>query len=1118
MMQALPARAFNVLSYFTRHKTAANLLLLVMIVLGVLSLTRMRAQFFPDVVFETVSVSVAWPGAGPDDVDRGIIQVLEPELLVIEGVEEVASTSREGSAQIVIDFESGWDMARGLEDIKSSVEAQQDLPETAEEPQFRRFSFRDRVTDVVIAGPVGLDQLARFTDEFSARLYANGVTNVSIMGIAAPQVLIEVKSRDLRHYDLTLRDIANAVSEQSKTVPSGDLNAVNARLRAGQERRVAQDVKAIVLRTDEAGRHLTVADVAKVTDLGLDREKKYYVNNAPALTMRVDRSADGDAIGIQKIVQEQADTFVESLPEGMEISLVRTRAEAISGRLNILLDNAVMGLALVLGLLFIFLNARTAFWVAMGIPTALCLALALMYGFGLTINMISLFALILTLGIVVDDAIVVGEHADWRARQGEGSFEAAENAARRMAMPVFSATLTTIIAFFGLVAVGGRFGDLIADIPITVILVLTASFIECFLILPHHMAHSLKQTQKTPWYDQPSRIFNIGFRWFRDTVFLRFVQGVIIGRYVVLAIAVVLLAQSVAMVIKGDVPWRFFNPPEQSSITGNFVMLEGAQRSDAVVMMQEMQRAVETAATTLMEERGGENPVKFTLGQIGGGAGRGISSASDKDQDLLGAVSIELIDADLRPYSSAEFISSLQKEIKRTALTETVTFRGGRWGPGGDAIDIQLWGAESATLKAAAAEIKSALAVYPEVSGLDDSLPYGKDELRITLTVKGRALGFDVSKLGQELRDRLGGVEALSFPSGTRSGTVQVAIPSQELSSDFLEFTLLRSPAGQYVPLMDIVHVERVASYSVVERENGLRLISVTGDLSEDDPDRANFVQETLTNEILPDIAARYQLDYRLSGLAEQERRFLGDAKTGFFLCIVGIYMVLALVFASWTQPFVVMAVIPFGLVGAVWGHAYFDVPLSMFSVVGLLGMTGIIINDSIVLLTSIQQEAKEKPLVSAIIHGTIMRLRPVLLTTLTTVLGLAPLLFETSRDAQFLKPTVITLVFGLGFGMVLVLVVVPALLRIGVDFGYAMRSLRRALQFKRRAMRLAMRFSALVVASGAVTLCWLYLQRGEETAWNGSLIAAGYGAAFVTILIALILGMRMSRRPAPAS
>jgi multidrug efflux pump subunit AcrB len=1073
-MRNLVGPANGVLSYFTRHGTAANLLLVVLIVAGLASFPRMRAQFFPDVIIDNVSISISWDGAGAEDVDNAIVAVLEPTLLGVEGVTESTATSREGSAQIQLEFEPGWDMSRAVDDVQIAVDSISDFPDDANDPVIRRGEWRDRVTDVVITGPVSVDQLGRFADEFVARLFAQGVTRATIRGFAAPETLVSVPSSALVQHDISMAEIAEAISAEADTTPAGDITGANARVRTGVARRSAEQIATIVLRSNDDGSNLTIGDVATIEVGGIDRERVYFVGENSAISIRVDRSDRGDAIGIQQSVQDVADEMQLLLPEGVSIDLIRTRAEAISARLDILLDNGLMGLGLVVLLLFLFLNARTAFWVAAGIPVAMLGAIAIMYIGGITINMISLFALIITLGIVVDDAIVVGEHADFRARTlGETPVVAAENAARRMASPVFAATLTTVLAFAGLVFVGGSFGDLIADIPWTVIAVLIASLVECFLILPNHMAHALAHSVKSHWYDWPSRVVNRGFEWIRDKGFRPFMQWVIWARYPVVAAVIVILSTQIAVFIRGDVTWRFFNAPELSSVSGNFAMLDGADREDSFAMMREMQRATDALATRYEAEYG-VNPLLYVLAEVGGTTGRGLAAADDKDNDLLGSIAIELIDADLRPYSSSQFVSDLQDEVVDHPLAEAVSFRGWRSGPSGDALDVQFFGADTDVLKAAAEALKTALIIFPEVSALEDSLAYDREELILELTPQGQALGFEISALSGVLRNRLNGIEAATYPEGVRTAEIRVELPTGELTADFLDRMLMRSDSGEYVPLADIVSVRSQIGFSTIQRENGLRVVSVTGDISEDDPARAEVIITELRDSTLPQIEADYGVAWRLSGLAEQEQDFLADAAVGFVLCLVGIYLVLAWVFASWTRPMVVMAIIPFGLVGTIYGHHAWDVPLSMFTVVGLIGMTGIIINDSIVLVTTIDEYAVERGLIPAIVDGTADRLRPVLLTTLTTVLGLTPLLYESSQQAQFLKPTVITLVYGLGFGMVIVLLMVPAILAMQQDFGKQIRALRRGVGAFGRAPALTMGIAgvvALLTTSFALTL-----------------------------------------------
>jgi multidrug efflux pump subunit AcrB len=1123
-MRSLPSGASGVLSYFTRHRTAANLLLVLMLVAGIAAFPNMRAQFFPDVVSDEINIVVAWSGAGAEDVDEAIVAVMEPALLAVPGVASSSATSREGRASIQLEFEPGWDMGRAADEVQAAMDAITDLPEDAEDPEVRRGSWWDRVTDVVITGPVAPAQVGRFADEFVARLFDAGVTRATIRGVAAPETMVEVPSANLVRYDISMAEIAAVIGAAASTAPAGDVDAANARIRTGQANRSAEAIAALTLRINDDGSSLTVGDVATITVGGVDRERAYFVGENPAISIRVDRSEDGDAIGIQRIVEDVAMQMEATLPEGTSIDLIRTRAEAISARLDILLDNALVGLGLVVLLLFLFLNARTAFWVAAGIPVALFAAIALMWVAGLTINMISLFALIITLGIVVDDAIVVGEHADYRARHlGEPPVVAAETAARRMAAPVFSATVTTVLAFAALTAVGGRFGSLIADIPFTVIVVLLASLVECFLILPNHMAHALAHSAKTHWYDMPSRVVNKGFDWVKETLFRPMMRLVIAARYPVLALMLLVLATQAASFIRGDVTWRFFNSPEQGSVTGNFAMLDGATRADSLEMMREMQRAV-TVVADRYEEEYGTSPLVYVLAEVGGNSGAPLAVAENKEADLLGSIAIELIDADLRPYSSFAFVGDLQDEVRQLPMTETVSFRGWRGGPGGDAIDVQIFGADTETLKAAATAVQVALAPFGEVSGLEDSMAYDREELSLELTPQGEALGFEIGALGRVLRNRLGGIEAATYPDGPRTATIRVELPSGELTADFLDRTLLRAASGQYVALADIVTVVARQGFSTIDRENGVRLISVTGDLSEDDPQRAEAVMTELREVIVPRIEADFGVATRLSGLAEQERDFLSDAATGFVLCLVGIYLVLAWIFASWTRPIVVMAIIPFGLVGTIYGHQQWDVPLSLFTVVGLIGMTGIIINDSIVLVTTVDEYAEERGLIPAIVDGVCDRLRPVLLTTLTTVLGLAPLLFETSQQAQFLKPTVITLVYGLGFGMLIVLLVVPAIMAMQQDVGKRLTALRRALGGFGRRPGFAGLVLALGVASAAIFAATLgsYLVTGAMVGPLAGLAAsagvalavfiAGVAALCLLVWLVAALGYAVSR------
>ncbi|MDO5658479.1 MAG: efflux RND transporter permease subunit [Paracoccus sp. (in: a-proteobacteria)] len=1118
----------GILGYFTRHATLANLVLAVMVVAGLMALPRLRAQYFPDTVVQTVTVSVRWDGAGAEDVDQSVVSVLEPALMAVEGASAVSSRATEGAARIQLEFEPGWDMARALSDAETAVAQAGNLPDGAETPEITRGAWRDGVADVVIHGPLGLDQLGRIADDMLSRLYAQGITRATVQGIAAPEITVEVPTDSLIRHDLTLTEIAQTIATGTASTPAGEVSSGSSRIRTGSGGRDPAAVAALPLRALGDGTVLRIGDVARVEMVPPDRNRAYFVGDNPAVVLRIERSAAGDAIGIQRQVEQVLDEMRPALPQGVGLDMIRARAEQISARLALLLDNAVIGLCLVVGLLFLFLNARTAFWVAAGIPAALLAALAGMYALGMTLNMISLFALILTLGIIVDDAIVVGEHADFRRRRlGEPPVVAAENAAVRMFSPVMASTLTTIIAFAGLMAVGGRFGRMVSDIPGVVIVVLTASLVECFLVLPHHMAGALRHVGEGKWYDAPSRVVNRGLQWVIARA-VRPLAGLVLRlRYPVMAALLAALAWSAATLMTGAVPWRFFDSPEQGSVSGNFAMLPTATREDSLAMMRSLQEAVSTTAARYEAEYG-VNPVTYAIAEIGGNSGRALPGADMLEPHQLGAITVELIDPDLRPYSSFQFVADLQQAVPTHPRLETVSFRGWRSGPGGDAISIRLSGAEAGRLKQASEALKSRLAAFPEVSALEDSMSYDKQELLLDLTAQGRALGFTQDSLARELRARLGGIEAASFPAGTRTATIRVELPEDQRRDDFLDAMLMRAASGQWVPLGAIVTVETQAGFSSIRRENGLRQITVTGDLSGDDPARAAEINALITDEILPAIAADFGVDGTMTGLSEQERAFLSDAGFGFGLAMIGIYLALAWIFASWSRPLAVMVVIPFGLIGVVWGHYIWGLPLTLFSVVGMIGMAGIITNDSILLISTADEYSASRGLRPAVIDAVGDRFRAVLLTTATTVLGLAPLLYERSSQALFLKPTVISLVYGLGFGMILVLLIVPAILGIGADLGAARRALRRA--FGVPELRLPLRVAvvliglAMVVTLGphsflpAIGLALpealpVAASRGAAFLWFA---AAVIGAALLALIWAVVQGR--SARPAISS
>ena len=1041
-MNGRQVSASGVLNYFVRHRTAPHILLVLMVLAGLYSMTQIRSQFFPDIVRQVVNVTVTWSGAGPEEVDSAIVARLEPRLRAVEGLADITATAREGRAFIRMEFETGWDMEAAVDDVKTPVDEVTDLPAEVDTPRVRRSRFRDRVTDVVITGPVPLTLLEQYADELRGRLFDQGVTQTSVLGIRAPEIRIDVDRQMLERHGLGMEQIARAIAAETGTQPVGEIAGGIARVRADATRQSVRELGEIAVRVLPDGSTLRVRDVADLFEEDLGQNRALFVSGNPALKVRVDRHAQGDSIKMERQVRNATIAMQASLPEGVEMTLTRTRALAIVERLNLLLRNGGLGLVIVLALLFLFLSARTAFWVAAGIPVAMLATVALMYTSGLTFNMVSLFGLIICLGIVVDDAIVVGEHTDHLAARGASPAEAASQAARRMFTPVFCASITTVIAFGALTLIGGRFGRIMSDLPVVVAIVVIASLIECFLILPAHMRHALSRGSRHSLIDAPSRFVDRGFVWFRERCFGPLIKRVIALRYPVWGVAFLLLAISAAAVMDRTVRWQFFLPPERGVMTANIAMLPSASRQDTQDMLLEMERALDIVNKQYREEFG-KAPVEMIVQTVGGLSGRGLIGSDTMNPDRLGSLDVSILDPDERPYPASALLSDWQNEIRNHPRLERLSLRRERRGVSSDDIAIQYTGSDSQTLKQASQMTQNLLSRYAAVSGLDDNLAFDKPELVISLTPRGESLGFTTAAVARALRDRLDGIEAVSFARGRHEVKVTVRTPEADIGRAYLQQVRIPAPGGGFVALTAVASVTEKQGFSVIRRDNGKQAIRVTAELV-DDPVQRDEVNDALRNEILPAVSGKYGVNYLMRGAAEDEREFLSDARLVFYLCLAGIFLTLCWVFGSWIRPVVIMLVIPFGLIGAIWGHYVHGMPLTMFSVIGLIGMSGIIINDSIVLGTTIDQRMRTQEKFAAIVDGTCDRLRAVFLTTITTVGGLTPLLFEQSRNALFLKPTVITLVYGLGAGFFIVLLVTPTMIAIQHDIGARLTSLKR--------------------------------------------------------------------------
>ncbi|MGC6484991.1 MAG: efflux RND transporter permease subunit [Candidatus Puniceispirillales bacterium] len=1023
-------RSSPFIEFFIRHNTAANLLMVLMLVAGLVSIDRLNRQFFPSFDVEVVAVGVSWSGATAEDVDANIVQPLEPELRVINNVKKVTSNSYEGRASIEVEFEFGADMKQGLADVESAV-GLVDLPEEADQPKIVRGEFRDRISNLVLSGPFTKDALRVIAKGIKEDLQRLGVDRVNISGLPDEVILIEVSETELARLGMSLADISNAISRVSLDVPAGRFADGAFTVRSLGLRRSAREYADIEVLIRPDGSRVTLGQIATITETLDEPGVDITRNGQPAVELQFLRGKTSDSLDINNTIQDWLKEYRTRAPESLVIEQYDVRANLIQERISLLVKNGLGGLILVIGVLFLFLSGRVAFWVATGIPVAFMATFAVMLASGQTINMISLFGLIMALGIVVDDAIVIGEHAEYlRQRRGLTLDKAAAVAATRMGPPVVSAMLTTVAAFLPLFTVKGIIGEIISAIPLVVVAVLIASVLEVFLILPAHLAHfgggNTTPSRFRQWFDG-------GFNRFKEGPFRWLVSVSVRWRLATLAIAFSMLIVSIGMLASGRVNFVFFTSPEADIAFGNIVMAPGTPRSQTEKMLREVERGLVETERKLTNGEGGL--VKMAVASLGttrsnnpGGGGGGAA-------DIRAGVVVELITADQRDIRMRDFVAEWRRQVKPVPGLDRLTIRAPSGGPPGRAIDIRLMGNDLNVLKEAATELTSLIETIPTSNSIAENLSYGAEERIIRLTPLGQSLGFTVASVGQQLRASLDGAVVLRFPRGDEEVTVRIALPDEEVSSDNIGNLRLIAPDGTPVQLADIATVENRLGFSVVRRQDGFREVAVTADL-DSDVISTNEAVERAKAAGLEDLATKHGLRFRFDGRNIERAEAFGDMATGAMIALVCIYIILAWVFSSWLQPLAVMIMIPFALIGAVLGHYVMGLTMTILSMFALIALAGIVVNNSIILVSTIERRLEELDgdRMSAIVSGAVDRLRPVILTSFTTICGLSTLMFERSLQAQFLIPMATTIVFGLAITTLLVLFVVPSTLALGED------------------------------------------------------------------------------------
>jgi multidrug efflux pump subunit AcrB len=1022
----------GLIGVFARHPTAANLLMVIMIISGFFALNKMNTQFFPDFGIDIVSVSVEWPGASAEDVDSNIVQAIEPEVRFLDSVKRVRSSSLEGRATILVEFNAGTDMQSALSDVETAVSTVTTLPDDSEQPEVRKIVRYDSISRLVLSGPVPESSLKQVAKRIRDGLLDRGIDQVDLFGARDEEIWVEIAPETLLELDLTLQNISDRIRETSQDVPSGDTSgAMEMQIRSLGLLKTAEGMGGVEVRALQNGQKIYLRDIASISENFDEGGKEARRNGYPAIEIYVQRAVNADALELAVTASDYIDEIRPTLPPSIKLEQYDIQARLIKSRIDLLLKNGFSGLILVIIVLFVFLNAPVAFWVAAGIPVALMATMLFMLMSGQTINMLSLFGIIMALGIVVDDAIVVGEHAETKSREGLSSIDAAIEGARRMAAPVLSASLTTIAAFTPLLIISDIIGQIIRGIPFVIIAVIVASLFECFFVLPGHMRGALKQRKKAGKWALRVK-FDNGFNRFKEGMFRPLVTHAVASRYSTLAIAVAALILSVGLMIGGRVGFVFFPSPEADKVFANVQMVAGTPKAQTIAMLSELERSLLASAKRL---NGGEDGlVRMSLLKLGSEVGR--PSAAPVSGDHIGGVTVELQASDERDVRTDALMDAWRAEVRPVAGMDTLTILPAQGGPPGRDVDVRLSGKDITALKTASLEVQTLLKRYPGVSSIEDDLPYGKLEAIIEVTPDGRAMGFTTQSVGRQVRSAFEGAIAKRFPRGDEEVTVRVQFPRDVIGPGALGELHLRGNAGAEVALSEIVSTRETRGFSRIRREDGIRQVAVTAELDKGVTSTGKIL-DALAEDGIKEIVRKHGLRVKYAGKAEEQATTLADMKLGAMIGLSAIYIILAWVFASYTRPIVVMSIIPLGFVGAAFGHYLLGFDLTILSMIALIGLSGIVVNDSIILVSTIDErlaggEARTK----AIIDGACDRLRAVILTSATTIGGLLPLMFERSLQAQFLIPMALTMIFGLLFTTLLVLFVVPALIAVQDDLG----------------------------------------------------------------------------------
>jgi multidrug efflux pump subunit AcrB len=1021
-MQAIDTNK-GIIAWFARNNVAANLLMWILLVGGVFGAIKIHKQVFPTFEFNIISVQVPYLGAAPQEVEEGVVLKLEEAVKDLEGIKKLSSRSVEGLGSLTIEVEDDYDVQLLLDEVKVQVDAIPSFPANTEKPVVYRVKAPQDVLWISAYGDANERELKEFAKSIRDDI-ANlpGVSDVNVVGDRPYEISIEISELQLQKYNLTFDQIVRAVRGSSIDVPGGSIRSDNGDilLRAKGQAYDAFDFASLVLVTRPDGSRVLLGDVATINDGFVEDNNLAYFDGKPAISIRVRAVGDQNALEISKAVNAYIEQQKPNFPPNIQADTWGDSSFYLADRLNMMLENMGFGALLVFLVLSLFLKIRLAFWVIWGLPVCFLGTLAFlpMEFLSVSINMISLFAFILVLGIVVDDAIIMGESAYSEIDKHGHSVDNVVRGVKRVAMPATFGVLTTIAAFSPMMMVSGTFGVIWKTIAGVVIVCLIFSLIESKLILPAHLAHMKLEPYDPSKANRLQRfrdVFAEGIKVFITDKYIPFLRKAIRNRYTTLATFIAMFIITIGLFAGGIVRFVFF-PTIPSDFM--FASVELEQGSSIV----QRDKAIRTLMTSL------EKMDQALIDETGEGAVK--HSIAFSQGPLGGQVFVELSKGEERTITDDELNERWRAFIPEIPGVKNFNI-GAPGGPGGGSdLSFEFSGKDVAVLRAVSLELETFLEQYKGVSDINDSFANGADEIRINIKPLGEALGLSLATLAQQVRYGFYGAEAQRIQRDEEEIRVMVRYPREQRNSiGNLETMRVRAPNGQELPFTEVADIEIGQGYTSINRVDGKRAVSVTAKVNKDVLEPNTVIRDVVT-KAMPELLKKYPgVEFKLQGNSKEQSDAIFSLAQGFLFALFAIYALMAIPLKSYSQPLIIMSVIPFGIVGAIIGHLVLGMPVSVLSICGIIALSGVVVNDSLIMVDFVNRARSEgMSLIDAALNAGAQRFRAIILTSLTTFMGLMPIIFERSLQAQVVIPMAISLAFGILFATVITLLLVPSL------------------------------------------------------------------------------------------